>query len=281
MSDEPTANQEIDDISSLLRRLTWLAILAIIAAVVVVGAYVWRFQGGLSAEVGHWGQFGDYVGGVLNPTLSLFALIALLATFRLQVGELRMSVRELRNSSTALEKQNETLRLQNFESSFFQLLRLHNDLVGSIRNPRSAYINQNLSGRVTFQVLVNELYQDLQVTISGRSLEEKIDEFFSDHQYLIGHYFRLLYNIIKFVHRTDGIDKRYYTNLVRAQLSSAEVVLLFFNCLSKLGNVRFKPLVEEYSLLKTLPTDAHVEDSQVKQYSPKAFGGEYPVAKLK
>jgi hypothetical protein len=60
---------------------------------------------------------------------------------------------------------------------------------------------------------------------------------------------------VKFVHQSDIDDKRLYTNLIRAQLSSYELVLLFYNCLSELGREKFKPLVEVYALLKTLPRD--------------------------
>src|SRR5215213_5051365 len=46
-------------------------------------------------------------------------------------------------------------------------------------------------------------------------------------------------------------DKHLYTNLVRAQLSSYEIALTFYNCLSEMGREKFKPLVERYALLKT------------------------------
>lgn len=60
---------------------------------------------------------------------------------------------------------------------------------------------------------------------------------------------------MKFVNRSDVTDKRFYTNLIRAQLSSHELLLLFYNCLSDLGREKFKPLVEEYGLLKNMPQE--------------------------
>jgi hypothetical protein len=77
--------------------------------------------------------------------------------------------------------------------------------------------------------------------------------FYRQNEADLGHYFRTLYNLVKFVDRSEIPDKKLYTNLIRAQLSSIELALLFYNCLSDLGREKFKPLVEKYSLLKTLP----------------------------
>jgi len=88
---------------------------------------------------------------------------------------------------------------------------------------------------------------------------------------LIGHYFRNLYTIIKIVDRSSVENKRDYTNIIRAQLSSSELVLLFYNCISPWGR-KFKPLVERYALLKTLPEDALADERDRSLYEPSAFG---------
>ena len=41
--------------------------------------------------------------------------------------------------------------------------------------------------------------------------------------------------------------------MIRAQLSDYELLWIFYNCLSENGLEKFKPLIEEYSLLKNLP----------------------------
>lgn len=46
--------------------------------------YFYNFQGNLAPNHDAWGQFGDFIGGVLNPTFSFLALIVLLSTI---VGE--------------------------------------------------------------------------------------------------------------------------------------------------------------------------------------------------
>ena len=69
----------------------------------LAGAYVATFSGGLDAEHTTWALFGDYFGGVGGPVLSLIALVALLATIRLQVRALKISERELALSRRELK----------------------------------------------------------------------------------------------------------------------------------------------------------------------------------
>ncbi len=240
----------------------------------MLAAYAFNF-GSLSSDHGRWAEFGDYVGGLLNPTFAFLALIALLFTLGLQVRELRMSVRELSNSAEALANQNVTLRLQTFEGTFFQALRLHNEIVNSMR-----ISERTLSGRDCFRFYADEL----RGLLINQGATERIDtaitfyeNFYRDHTAALGHYYRMLYNLVKFIHRSSGVDKRFYTNLVRAQLSQSELYLLFYNCLSSLGAEKFKPLVEEYALLKSIADDESLPDeSHLHAYAARAFGGNYP-----
>jgi hypothetical protein len=75
-----TTDQEIDshtgsDSISLLPAL--ILPLPIIIALICLGVYIFNFPGGLSGNQADWGTFGDFMGGVLNPIVSLVTLIAL------------------------------------------------------------------------------------------------------------------------------------------------------------------------------------------------------------
>lgn len=268
------ADTELAESTKHVDRLTSLASVGIAAAVAVLMVYAWRFAGPLANDQEKWGQFGDYVGGLLNPTFSLLALLALLATLRLQLRELQLSVKELKKSADALNRQNETLRQQAFEGTFFQSLRMHNDIVLSMQVP-----DRSLSGRACFQhylrVLETQL-ADYDATERYDVFLSQYEAFYRKHEAVLGHYFRLLYNIIKLINKTDHVDQKLYTNLVRAQLSSAELKIIFYNCLSPWGREKFKPMVEKFALLKTMPSDRLPADGLLHQYSPAAFGGQYP-----
>ena len=70
---------------------------------------------------------------------------------------------------------------------------------------------------------------------------------------------------------SDIDDKQFYAQLVRAQLSSQEQLLLFYNCLHPVGE-NFKPLIEEFEMLEHLPKDRLLDEAHVKLYNPPAFG---------
>ena len=79
------------------------------------------------------GLSGDFLGGVLNPILSFFSLLALLFTLRLQRRELTATMEELKKSTVAAEsnvrlftEQIAAQRLDAFENTFFSLLKLFN-----------------------------------------------------------------------------------------------------------------------------------------------------------
>ena len=93
---------EIREAAALVTKLTKFAVAGGVVAVLVVLTFVVWFAGPLSRDPANWGQFGDYVGGLLNPTFSFLALLALLTTLGLQIRELKISAKELKNSAQAL-----------------------------------------------------------------------------------------------------------------------------------------------------------------------------------
>ena len=87
----------------------------------------------------------------------------------------------------------------------------------------------------------------------------------------MSHYFRTLYHIIKFVDKSTIENKKQYTSIVRAQLSSYEQVMLFYNCLHDNGNEKFKPLIEKYSLFKNLDTSLIFNQQHLDEYEDSAY----------
>lgn len=70
------------------QHLVTLAIMGIIAlglAIIVGASYFLVFNESIAQDQAIWGQFGDFVGGVLNPIFALLALFALFYTIILQV----------------------------------------------------------------------------------------------------------------------------------------------------------------------------------------------------
>ncbi len=103
----------------------------------------------------------------------------------------------------------------------------------------------------------------------------KFIKYYEGHQFRLGHYFRHLYQTVKFINQQERIDyynKYEYIKTLRAQLSTYEQAVLFINSLSEIGKTwEMKPeinndlksyskfdfdLITKYNLIKNLPGDS-------------------------
>ena len=98
------------------------------------------------------------------------------------------------------------------------------------------------------------------------------ETFFVRKQHEMGHCFGTLYHVFKFVDQSDIPDPKRYTSIMRAQLSSYELALLFYNSLHSVGE-GFKPLIEKYALLENADLNKlfNPEDHS-PLYHARAFG---------
>jgi hypothetical protein len=254
-----TAEQENDGLGPF-----YAVAIIVFLAVVLLGAGLWFALPDWATR----GQFGDMY-GVLNTTFSGLAFSALVFTLVLQRKELRLQRQELALTRAELEKQSaaqtehaRTALRQSFENTFFQLVRLHNDIVNAIDLVKAGEGTRVTKGRDCFQVFYKRLAEEYEPEARGNThpakatihmLNDVYMRFYAKHEAELGHYFRSLYNAVKLVHQSNVPDKRLYTNLVRAQLSSNELLIVFYNCLSEMGREKFKPLAIEYALFKHLP----------------------------
>lgn len=260
--------------------LSWLISIGIVGLVVsalVLFLYFSIFNGQLSRNQNTWGLFGDFIGGALNPILAFLGLIALLITIRLQSKELVNAAKELEKSTKALEDQGESLKKQNIESTFFQLLKLHNDIVSDLDIRKKSDSKLLHSGRDCFRKWKKEL-RDIMRGMAHEVYPETVivkrsyEVFYEEHGSDVGHYFRNLYRIIKFIDEEITQNPDFYTGLVRAQLSSDEQFLLFYNGLSLYGK-KFKDLIEKYSLLEHFDkSQLFDENNQAYLYVDTAYG---------
>ncbi|MEM5664342.1 putative phage abortive infection protein [Bacillus toyonensis] len=67
---------------------------------------------------------------------------------------------------------------------------------------------------------------------------EAYETLYKKHENVIGHYYRNLYRIVKLIqnnvfdsesHERDNEEKRKYRGILRAQLSSFELLMIFYN----------------------------------------------------
>ena len=189
-----------------------------------------------------WGQFGDYLGGTLNPLVSFFALFILLLTYRSQSEELKAT-------QEALQIQAQTAKQERQEARFFDLLRLYQDTLDEVRFRRRDNLYEGKRAILEFATL------NIHLENSTIPLSERIGDSLQslrEFGHLFDHYFRVLFNILKISKDILPDDAYMYVKLLRAQLSSNELTLLALNSLTQEGS-KMTPFISQYGLLKHLP----------------------------
>jgi len=238
--------------------------------------------GSFTINIDRYNNLGDFMGGVTAPFFSGAAFLLLYMTYKSQK-------KELEESQKILRTQNEVMTKQQFETTFFNMINLHNQIViqmSIIYNVPDEYGNilkrkeVTVGGRECFvrfymefrDEYYNQLGKKNNYSESRQFIDYVYNSFFEKRETILGHYFRNLYHIVKFVHNSNISNQKEYTNILRAQLSTQELLLLHFNCLSQYG-AKFKPLVEDYSLLKNISGHSELEQYECNSfYDPKAFG---------
>ncbi len=283
---------------------TGFIVISIVVSLIIIGLWVLSYFCLKDLSETARGTFGDMFGGV-NALFSGLALAGIILTILLQRKELRFQREELKETRKEFETQNETLKLQRFENTFFNLLNQHHQIVNAIdlryyknkekeqrgfirRSEQSNVTSTNekevviINGRDVFRYRYNQMFEDL---IENNS---KYTEIYLIHyakaQTDFGHYFRNLYRMIKIVDETDFFYdikkvsedeifkiKYKYTSIIRAQISDYELLWLFYNCLSENGIEKFKIFIEQYALLKNIPLGLLPDQSLKDRYNITAF----------
>lgn len=238
------------------------------------------------------GVFGDSY-GALNTLFSALAFTGIIASIYFQREELKATREELKetrkemkNQGDQFEAQTKALNIQVFENTFFNMMKLHGDIVEGVEEFGDDGVI--IKGRRAFKKICENCH-DYRYRISGMNDFIVLYEYYhNNNEASIGHYFRVLYQIIKFIDDStlDEAKKKTYVNIIRAQLSTYELILLQLNCLSKYGVDKHKPLIEKYSVLehvsiatlqKVLHDFCHFKEI-VTRYNISAYGTTNSVA---
>lgn len=217
-----------------------------VIALVTVGIYISEFGTIRSQKQDVWGQFGDYIGGVLNPIVSFIALVVLAKTYRHQKHELSMTAK-------ALRAEQQLANTERQESRFFDLLTLYLTTIAEIRYAKSDSPTIVFEGKRAFQEFVRvRLPNAASLPIDRPEVEANVRSLFDEHKYLLDHYFRVLSVIVSTSHRILSEDAYPYLKLLRAQLSEDELVLIGLNLLRPQAEPSI-PMISYFGLLKHFP----------------------------
>lgn len=250
----------------------WCAIVIAIQGCVYGLVLLW-FPGDADNVWAKRGQFGD-VFGVANALFSGLAFAGIIYTILLQREELREQRKELALTRAEFETQNSTLSAQRFETTFFQLLRAHGELVGAMRRIEG---NQEWIGRERFGRFVSLLSEYFNASDAPGSRADATranwaySRLFNARQDELGHYFENMYYIVKFVDTSAIHNKQQYVDFLRAQLSQHELTVLLYHLASPQG-AKLRELAKKYALLENLTLDTLRHENDLNLVEPETYG---------
>lgn len=183
---------------------------------------------------GLWGQYGDFVGGILGSLLTFVSILLLVKTLRQQID----SSKEMSDNN---DKTNTISRLKIFDNTYYRLLELYKSALEQLKSKKD--INS----------IVNEDFRK-NIKEGNKAPIQIFKDFYSQYREYAAVYFRMIYRELQYIDTSNitEIEKAQFSKIFRAQLSEAELVLLRYNALTENG-LNMQSYINRYNLLKHLP----------------------------
>lgn len=196
------------------------------------------------------GEFGDMYGGI-NALFSGLAFVGVIIAIMMQSKELSLqrdeleeTRKELKGQKEQLQLQNETMQKQQFENTFFQMLKLHNEHMNGDIAQNARTLNRSLG----------KMYGPTCPKQHQKTALAKIQTYIDDRP-LFYSYLKALQNVLNFVEKSHVADKNFYVNLIKSEMNNAYLYLLYFFLMTERGKEMFLDLESEYKLLENLDRD--------------------------
>ena len=257
----------------------------------------------LDAMVFHWlsadqdaklGNMGQLLEGTVGSLWALAGVILVYEALRFQRMELKsqrhefeLNRQEIIEQTQQFKAQNQTLFLQKFENTFFQMINLHNEIVAAITIEAPTPVHpqgykKTLLGRKCFNefyhIFKNIYYDNIDNTGIGNPeksdmlelLNESYLQFYNKHQDDLGHYLRNISNTISFIDKSEVKNKDFYTRLLQDHMTNFELLILFYHCISDVG-MELKPYIEKYSFFENLVIEEVLDRRHIDFYETYTF----------
>ena len=261
-------------------RVSLVATIGICAWVGALLLYLARFYSQpISDSADKWGQFGDYLGGVVNPIIGLATVVLIAMSLVTQRQELRATQNELKSSNS------ETRRMA-FEQSFFSWLNSYQRLLDTVSTPRgpigrraliqwkNEYFDVARIGKLVYgapsqdtEDVTSFMRHLLDHSIKQRADSYELNKLFEFFRLTLVNYqqaysenrsdldalFRTIFRLIKWIDQSTmpQEEKWHYVAIVRAQVSWIEYYYLLLNCLTDRG-LPFCEYANKYSFFDNL-----------------------------
>lgn len=200
------------------------------------------------------GTVGDFIGGIVGTIFTLVGIFLLYETLQFQR-------KELSESKKVFIK-------QQFDNTFFELLRNFNEAIKNIRQatPAGKKFQRQLFdyGQETMQ---SDFTPERTFFLNRNQALDLYQRFYVDYVGVTSVYFKTLYRIYKVISESEITekDKISYSKILRAQLTNSELFLIRYNAMTDNGQKSIY-YINKYNILKHL---SHFELLEFKDWWSK------------
>lgn len=284
-----------------LNKIDWFAICFLVVGLIVLFTFpfIEPYSGTGIIDEKKAANFGTFIGGYIGTIfllISIFILIITLSSQRTatQIQQFESKLLDMiklhRDNVDELILQNKTKRqifiiLRAEFQDIYEVVRKHykEEDETNVEKANIAYLllffglGESSTPMVKDllkkynEVIISNIIKDLNINRKKEGYKNlkylrkfKLNGYypFNGHQSRLGHYFRHLYQIIKYIDSQDFLttdEKKFYGKIIRAQLSNHELAIFFYNSVSQLGKNwskgENKNYIKYYEFLKNIPLE--------------------------
>jgi hypothetical protein len=172
---------DLDELRQRVERSTRIAFVILVLVVLAYIGKLWFLSDGkLADDPEVWGQFGDYLGGLLNPLIAFLAFYWLTQSVLLQKQELTETKDALRDSADSQSRQAFLAAKTAEINALSALLASHNSDLSQLHN-EARFLSEQ-SGRYVIYTINGRSITQQQALEELDFLRQRIEEAFHERQ---------------------------------------------------------------------------------------------------
>ena len=232
------------------RRHKWLVVIACILSIAGLLFFVSHRYYSLAMPIDGtiWGEFGDFIGGVVGTIIAYISIRLLIDTLKAQKDA----------NDISLESAQESLyvyRLQQFNDIFQMLIQLYRESLNQFKDKK----DKDCKGQNFFKIQAEKCRAEFEpkeadYATKKQNAVKRFNEFYNENRDEASVYFRIIYRLLELLYDTRLYrrDKLKFAKILRSQFSEAELFFIRYNAMTENGkNMRL--YLCQYNILKHLP----------------------------
>lgn len=231
-------------------RHKWLVVLACILSIAGLLFFVSHRYYSLAKPIDGsiWGEFGDFIGGVVGTIIAYISIRLLIDTLKAQKDA----------NDISLESAQESLyvyRLQQFNDIFQMLIQLYRESLNQFKDKN----DKDCKGKEFLKIQAEKCRAEFEpkeadYATKKQNAVKRFNEFYNENKDEASVYFRIIYRLLELLYDTRLYrrDKLKFAKILRSQFSEAELFFIRYNAMTENGkNMRL--YLCQYNILKHLP----------------------------